>query len=56
MSPSPNAPSCPRCQTHMVPAARVAPVKPVTGTPVGQPLELAVWLCEHCGVKRPRFG
>jgi len=58
-SPSPNSPPCPRCHTEMVPAAKAAPVaalKLATGAAVNRPLELAVWFCENCGERRPRFG
>jgi hypothetical protein len=58
-SPSPNSPSCPRCRTEMVPVGNRAPVaalKLATGGTVNRPLELAVWFCENCGEKRPRFG
>jgi ribosomal protein L37AE/L43A len=58
-SPAPNAPLCPRCHTQMAPRARTAPVarfKPPIGATVNRRLELAVWFCENCGIKRPRFG
>jgi hypothetical protein len=60
-SPDPNSPSCPRCHTEMVPTASPAPVaalKLATGVAVDHPLELelAVWFCENCGTRRPRFG
>jgi ribosomal protein L37AE/L43A len=43
----------------MAPRARTAPVarfKPPIGATVNRRLELAVWFCENCGIKRPRFG
>ena len=60
-SPSPNSPPCPCCHTEMVPSAstaRVATLKLATGTAVDRPLELqlAIWFCENCGARRPRFG
>jgi len=57
---APNAPFCPRCGKSMIPAvreARVLPVPPSGATrPVTRPLQLAVWLCETCGIRRPRFA
>ena len=58
-SPAPNAPFCPRCHTQMAPIARTVPVarlKSPVGFTVNRRLELAVWFCENCGIKRPQFG
>jgi hypothetical protein len=57
--PPPNAPFCHRCRRYMAPIATTAPVAQVTSSPPRlrlRRLELAVWLCETCGTKRPRFG
>jgi hypothetical protein len=45
----------------MVPASSPAPVaalKLATGVAVDRPhqIELAIWFCENCGTRRPRFG
>ena len=51
--------SLPACRTEVVPVGNRAPVaalKLATGGTVNRPLELAVWFCENCGEKSPRFG
>jgi hypothetical protein len=58
-SPSPNSPPCPRCHTEMVPVGNWAPVAALrlaAGGNANHPIELAVWFCENCGERRPRFG
>ena len=44
---------------YVPPIARTVPVarlKSPVGFTVNRRLELAVWFCENCGIKRPRFG